>query len=107
MEWKVRMQKTASQDYGDIIKWTRKSFGEKQAQTYRVTLNMALEALRDGPNIVGVKQRDDIASGILTLHVARQGRKGRHFLLFRICSEQIIDVLRLLHDSMDLEHHLP
>jgi len=42
-------------------------------------------------------------------HVARGGRKGRHIILFRIGSPAkppTIDVLRLLHDAMDLPHHV-
>ncbi|NBU77128.1 MAG: type II toxin-antitoxin system RelE/ParE family toxin, partial [Planctomycetes bacterium] len=40
------------------------------------------------------------------LHVARQGRAGRHFVVFRAAGSDI-DVLRLLHESMDLPRHLP
>ena len=46
----------------------------------------------------------------LTLHVARKGRKGRHFVVFRVARDpdhDVIEVLRLLHDSMDLQRHLP
>jgi toxin ParE1/3/4 len=35
------------------------------------------------------------------------GRKGRHFVVFRIADAQTIDVIRLLHDSMDVAKHLP
>ncbi len=35
------------------------------------------------------------------------GRKGRHLVVFRIADGQAIDVIRLLHDSMDLAKHLP
>jgi toxin ParE1/3/4 len=69
-----------------------------------------LEALAGGPNVIGAKARDDIGKGILTLHVARQGRKGRHFVVFRIGHDkgrEVIEVLRLLHDAMDLPRHLP
>jgi toxin ParE1/3/4 len=66
-----------------------------------------LRALRSGPDIPGGVQRDDLAPGILTLHVARNGRKGRHFIVFRVGDDHVIDVLRLLHDSMDLSSHLP
>jgi toxin ParE1/3/4 len=58
----------------------------------------------------GVKPRDEIAPGLLTLHVARKGRHGRHFLLFRVSREaghEVIDVLRVLHDAMDLARHAP
>jgi toxin ParE1/3/4 len=63
--------------------------------------------LHDGPEILGAKVRDDISPGIRTIHVARQGRKGRHFVAFSVSEGNIINVLRLLHDSMDLAKHLP
>jgi toxin ParE1/3/4 len=52
-----------------------------------------------------VKVRHDIAAGILTLHVARNGRKGKHFLMFRVSDREghVLDVLRILHDAMDLQ----
>ena len=46
----------------------------------------------------------------MTLHVARGGRKGRHLILFRIdptAPTPTIDVLRLLHDAMDIARNLP
>lgn len=70
---------------------------------------MALETLSGGPTVIGVKARDDIAKGLFSLHVARAGRNGRHFVMFRIAKEQddeVIEVLRLLHDSMDLPRHV-
>lgn len=68
---------------------------------------MAVGVLTDGPDAPGVRQRDEIAPGMRTLHVARQGRRGRHFVVFRVGGDQVIDVLRLLHDSMDLARHIP
>lgn len=48
-----------------------------------------------------------MAPGIRTLHAARNGHKARHFVVFRVAEGQILEVLRLLHDSMDLARHLP
>ena len=56
---------------------------------------------------LGAKARDEIAPGVCTLHVARHGRKGRHFVVFRVAEGKIVEVLRLLHDSMDLARHVP
>ena len=81
-----------------------------QARTYADTLSAALKALSTGPAIPGVKERTGIGTNIRTLHVAREGRKGRHFVVFRVGNmkgRNVIDVLRLLHDSMDLGRHLP
>ncbi len=108
--WPVRLTAAAEADFEDILRWTVGRFGEAQARIYAETLSRALEALAGGPNVIGAKARDDIAQGLFTLHVARQGRKGRHFVVFRIGDDQgrqVIEVLRLLHDAMDLRHHLP
>ena len=105
--WTVRLTATAARDFQHIIEWTVEHFGELQALVYAETLSLAIETLMDGPSTPGAKQRDDILKGVYSLHVARQGRKGRHFVMFRAASNSnAIEVLRLLHDSMDLPRHL-
>ena len=108
--WTVRLAAAAQADFQDILRWTVAQFGQPQAQAYAETLAAALEALAAGPTVIGARARDDIAKGLYTLHVARGARKARHFVLFRIGSESgrsAIDVLRLLHDAMDLQRYLP
>lgn len=105
--WKVRLAAQAELDFSEIITWTLENFGERQAETYAETLTLAIEALHDGLEQLGAKARDDIGPGIGTLHVARQGRSGRHFVVFRAAKDQYIDVPRLLHDSMDLARGIP
>lgn len=108
--WIVRLAATAEQDFQEILRWTAEHFGRGQAKTYATTLSNALRELVRGPAIPGVRQRDDIGPDIHALHVARNGRKGRHFMLFRVTvagTEHYLDVLRLLHDSMDLVRHIP
>jgi toxin ParE1/3/4 len=108
--WTVRLSAAAEADYRQILRWTVENFGAAQARNYADTLSSALQALSAGPAVPGVKERPEIGSDIRTLHVARNGRKGRHFVMFRIGGSQegeAIDVLRLLHDSMDMERHLP
>lgn len=105
--WKVLHTARAQRDHADIIRWTAERFGPEQARVYQATIRLAFAALRTGPDAMGVRQRDDIAPGIFTLHVARNGRKGRHFIVFRVNGdERVMDVLRLLHDSMDLGQRL-
>jgi toxin ParE1/3/4 len=105
--WKVRLAAQAELDFSEIITWTIENFGERQADIYAETLTLAIEALHGGPQQLGAKARDDIGPGIRTLHVARRGRSGRHFVVFRETNYQHIDVLRLLHDNMDLARHIP
>jgi toxin ParE1/3/4 len=106
----VRLTAAAQADFQDILRWTLEHFGEAQARVYAETLSAALEALAAGPMVSGAKARNDIAKGLFTLHVARHGRKGRHFMMFRVGHDQgreVIEVLRLLHDAMDLPCHVP
>lgn len=108
--WTVRLSAAAEADYRNILRWTMENFGSDQARVYAGTLSSALKELSAGPAIIGVKERDEIGPDIRTLHVARKGRKGRHFIMFRVSGfhgRNVIDVLRLLHDSMDFKRHLP
>ncbi len=108
--WRVRLSAAAEADFQDILRWTIERFGEAQARAYAKTLADAVAALSAGPTIPGARRRDKIAKGLFSLHVGRQGRKGRHFVLFRIGRDGdrlAIEVLRLLHDAMDLARHVP
>jgi toxin ParE1/3/4 len=106
LAWPVRLADQAELDFLDIATWTAENFGSRQAGEYSETVILAIEALTVGPEILGAKVREDVGPGICTLHVARQGRKGRHFVIFRKAEEYTTDVLRLLHDSMDLARHI-
>lgn len=107
--WRVRLTAAAEQDLREIFRWTWRHFGERQAHVYAETLIRAIAALETGPHVAGAKRRDEMREGLMMLHVARKGRKGRHLVLYRVDSEAdipTVDVLRLLHDSMDLSRHI-
>lgn len=102
----IRLTQSAEADIAAILAWTREHFGTRQADIYARTLAMTLADLTQGPDVPGAKTRDDLAPGIRLLPVARRGRRGRHLVVFRIGGKHRIDVLRILHDSMDIERHV-
>lgn len=104
--WNVRLSKRAAQDYVEAIRWSHQRFGKGQAQIYAQVLTKAVDALREGPELGDVRTRDDIGPGIKMLHVGRQGQRGRHFIVFRLSSTNTIDIVRILHDSMDFSAHV-
>jgi toxin ParE1/3/4 len=106
-QWRVRLGAVAEVDFANILKWTTENFGARQAAIYRDTLVQAIGELAKGPDIPGSTARNEIMSGLRTLHVARHGRRGRHFLLYRAVEGRIIEIGRILHDQMDLPRHLP
>ena len=90
-----------------ILRQTRENFGRQQFDTYKQTLAAALAALEDGPSVLGSLALDRIRAGMRSLHVARLGRRGRHVLVYIVRSGSIIEVVRVLHDAMDMERHIP
>ena len=106
----MRIAGAVGADLEAIIAWTLEKFGDVQAGIYARTLSSGVQALLAGPEQPDIKARPEIGKGLFTLHVARKGRRGRHFVLFRADADPArreIDVLRILHDSMDLARHVP
>ena len=69
---------------------------------------LGAEAERDFAGILlGSRTRDEILPGLRALHVARHGRRGRHIILYRAGPEREIEIMRILHDGMELRRHLP
>ncbi len=107
--WPIHLTAVAEADIERAVQWSARQFGLRQARVYAQTLTMAIEALMEGPGAVGVKSRADIGKELMSLHVARNRRKGRHFVVFRIrrrAGREVVEVLRVLHDSMDPARHL-
>ena len=105
--WHVAASAAADADYDEILSWTAQHFGRAQAVKYSKIIDDAVAALRLGPERVGVKSLSHIGAGIFSLHIARVGRRDRHVLIFRANRrKRKIEVLRILHDSMDIARHL-
>lgn len=107
--WVVRSTAAANADFSAILRWTQEKFGLAQAAAYTQTLIAAMSNLNAGPEVFGSKLRVELGGDIYTLHVARKGSAGRHFLVFRASNAKgpkVIEILRILHDSMDLKRHL-
>ena len=106
--WSVHLAATAEADHRDILIWTYDRFGVVQARIYEGILNAALASLSRGPAIAGVRSATELPGGFLKLHVRQRGGKGRHVIVFRVRgNDDTIEVLRILHDSMDVARHLP
>jgi toxin ParE1/3/4 len=105
--WRVRLGAAAEVDFANILKWTTENFGARQSRIYRDTLVRAIGELAGGPDVAGSQARDEIMAGLCTLHVARHGRRGSHVLMYRATPNGTIEIMRILHDRMDLDRHVP
>ena len=105
--WRVRLSQPDERDFLAILDWTAEQFGWRQASVHRQTLITALSALSDDPLVPDSHPRDDIQPGLRSLHVARRGGRARHLILYRISDQRTVDILRILHESMDIGRHVP
>jgi len=104
--WRVRLGAAAEVDFANILKWTAENFGVRQSRVYRDTLVQTIGELADGPDVAGSAARDEVMAGLRTLHVARGGRRGSHFLMYRATTNGTIEIVRILHDRMDFRRHV-
>lgn len=106
--WTIVVSAAAEADFFDILRWTAGRFGSRQAAAYGELLADA--ALSAGPGTRGARPRAEIGGDLYTLSVRRNERRGRHFILFRAragAADRTVEVLRILHDAMDLGRHAP
>ena len=106
-KWRVRLGAAAEVDFANILRWTTENFSARQSRAYRDILVQAIVELSRGPDVAGSRARGEIMAGLRTLHVARHGRRGSHFLMYRVAPKFTIEIVRILHESMDLGRHLP
>ena len=101
--WRIRLGAAAERDFSTILQWTKETFGVRQVQIYRDVIVEALTSLTEGPDVPGATARDEILPGLRTLHVRRP---GRHFVVYRAGVGDTIEIVRILHDAMDLARHI-
>jgi toxin ParE1/3/4 len=107
----------ARHDIDSILLWSYENFGEQARLRYAALLAQPFFLVAEGPQRAGTVHRDEIAPGARTYHLLHarnhvgpsSGRvkQPRHLLLFRLRADGCMEILRVLHDSMELIRHLP
>ncbi len=99
MERKVgryRLSPLAELDLENIWDYTVATWSVQQAERYHTDIMDAVEALAKGAKVG--RDASDIRAGYTKYAV------GRHFL-FYVLSDDGLDVIRVLHQQMDVERH--
>jgi toxin ParE1/3/4 len=95
----------AKRDITEVLQYTKERWGNAQARAYGELIKEALVAIANDPE--RGRARDDVRPGIVALHINQRGRPARHILFYRIGTTGRVEILRLVHDAMDVELHLP
>lgn len=109
----VRLTLPARADIDDIRAHSIEQFGAAAEDRYSTLIEAALINLRDNPTRAGVQTFDhtDVCAYHLQharrqVPVAQRVGNPRHYIVFRATNETL-DILRVLHDAMDVLAHLP
>ena len=92
-----RLSAKSLEDLKVIGRFTGKSWGPEQCKIYLSKLDESFHILADQPHL-GIT-RNDIRKGYRVYHV------GRHLIFYRQKST-CIEIIRILHDRMDVETRL-
>lgn len=105
MTYQLRISSQAQRDIEEVLTWTLREFGRAQYDEYRELIRAALNDLSAKPDVA--RHRPELSETARTFHIARRGRRARHFFLLRVVEGNIVEIARLLYDGMDLSAHLP
>ncbi|WP_260293571.1 type II toxin-antitoxin system RelE/ParE family toxin [Sedimenticola hydrogenitrophicus] len=88
----------ARKDIVDIGRFTTEKWGKRKRDKYLKQLDDAFKLLARQPDIG--RDADDIKPG------NKKFSQGSHIIFYRAGTESRIVVIRILHNSMDVDQHL-
>ncbi len=95
---KVILRQEAIDDLNDIWVYTMNEWSEKQADKYYSAIEFACTQIGKNPELG--KEYDGIINNLLGL------RTGKHIIFYQVISKDRIEVVRILHERMDLKNRL-
>ena len=107
----------ARRDVIGILAWSEERFGASVRARYEQLIETAIRDLATDPDRLGSRARHELGEGIRAYHLSfsRQRARGpggiirtpRHLLVYRLVGETHLEIVRVLHDRMELGQHLP
>ncbi|SKB42279.1 type II toxin-antitoxin system RelE/ParE family toxin [Sphingopyxis flava] len=112
----IRLTAAAEADIIEILEHSEREFGPAARERYDRLMRSALRDLAESPTRPGSAARrelgDDIRSWHLRLSRERAKvdglavRRPRHLLLYALIGDDVVGILRVLHDAMELHRHI-
>lgn len=114
---RYRLAAAARSDIARLIVHTENQFGTAARQRYQALLVTALRDIAADPECIGSTARPELGKTLRSYHLrhgrdrAARGnatvRRPRHLLIYRASARDRIDIVRVLHDAMELQRHMP
>lgn len=95
---KVILRQEAIDDLNDIWVYTIGEWSENQADKYYSAIEFACTQIGKNPELG--QEYDGISKNLLGL------RTGKHIIFYQVISKDRIEVVRILHERMDLKNKI-
>ena len=95
---KVILRQKAINDLNDIWDYTFEKWSAKQADKYYATIKLACKGIGQNPDVG--KEYYGINKNLLGL------KSGKHIIFYKSISDDKIEVIRILHERMDLKKRI-
>jgi toxin ParE1/3/4 len=95
---KFELTKKAVEDLGDIWNYTYENWSENQADIYYQLFIESFKEIAGNPGIG--KNYSGIVDSL------RGFKVGRHIVFFREIADQKVQIIRILHEQMDLRNRI-
>jgi len=95
---KVILRQKAIDDLNDIWDYTFEQWSENQADNYYGAIKFACKEIGENPYLG--REYAGIKGNLLGL------KSGKHIIFYHVISEDEIEVIRILHERMDLKIRL-
>lgn len=116
-ERQLHLTLQARDDIAELLDTSAERFGSTTRRRYEALVACALEDIRADPLRPGSVVRPELGEGSRTYHFrfsrdrtpveSGRVRSPRHLLVYELPDPSRVLVLRVLHDAMDLEQHVP
>lgn len=111
---RFRLARPAQLDLESILATSAERWGIDGQQRYAAVLGDAMRQVADEPKGPLTKNRTELRSGIRSFHVRYAHRSGDaakvrrpvHVLYYRVAQQDLIEIVRVLHERMDPSRHL-
>ncbi|CAI8956132.1 type II toxin-antitoxin system RelE/ParE family toxin [Pseudomonas soli] len=110
----VRISPQAYTDIADTLRFTEVRLGEALRSQYQDLLLRTFSSLAEEPTHINSRLRDELSPGLRSLHLSFNVLQmtddrmisPRHIVFYRTGADQVVEILRVLHDAMEIAQHL-
>jgi toxin ParE1/3/4 len=100
---KLRLTLEADKDLTAIARYTLRHFGPGQKEVYAELVERAFAMLLENPHRPSSQSRHELGKDVRSFHLALAAgrRRGASHVVYYLCREQELIVLRVLGDEME------